>query len=434
MHGSLLLPGDKSISHRAAIIAALAHGRTRIENFSSGRDCASTLSCLRQLGVGIERDGSSVSIEGAGINGLRAPLAPLDCGNSGSTMRLLAGVLGAQSFVSGLTGDESLRSRPMLRIIEPLARMGANISSENGRAPLVIKGQSPLKALSYRMPVMSAQVKSCILLAGLNAEGRTEVFEEPASTRDHTERLLKWFGVAVETEMETGSEASFQKISLNGPASLRAHDIEVPGDVSSAAFFLIAAASMHGSDLEIKDVGLNPTRSRMIETLQELGANVRVSNERERCNEAVGDIQVRGSKALMPRDENEQASILRGPVIARLIDELPALAVFGTQVAGGLEIRDAQELRFKESDRIRATVENLRAMGAQVEEYEDGLKVAGRTALRGARLDSYGDHRIAMAFTVAAMLADGESEIRGADCAGISFPGFYELLESVTER
>ncbi len=433
LRGSLRLPGDKSISHRAAIIAALAEGSTRIDNFSTSQDCAATLSCLRQLGVKIEQEGASITIEGSGPDGLRAPLEPLDCGNSGSTMRMLAGVLAAQDFVSELTGDESLRTRPMQRIIEPLTQMGAHISSTDGRAPLIIKGQRPLKHISYRMPVKSAQVKSCILLAALGADGLAEVIEETDSTRDHTERLLRWFSVPLTLEPEV-IDASTQKISLRGLSIPQARDIEIPGDISSAVFFMIAAAALPGSGLEIKDVGLNPTRAEIIKTLQELGADVLVKNERARCNEAIGDIHVRGANALSNISSNQTANILRGPTVARLIDELPALAVFGTQVAGGLMIRDAQELRVKESDRIRATVENLRAMGAEVEEYDDGLRVAGRVRLRGAKLDSYGDHRIAMAFTIAALFAEGESEIVDADCASVSLPEFYQLLESVIEQ
>jgi 3-phosphoshikimate 1-carboxyvinyltransferase len=433
LRGNQRLPGDKSISHRAAIIAALAEGSTRIDNFSTSQDCAATLSCLKQLGVKIEQQGASILIEGSGPDGLRAPLEPLDCGNSGSTMRMLAGALAAQDFVSELTGDESLRTRPMQRIIEPLTQMGAHISSTDGRAPLIITGRRPLKHISYRMPVKSAQVKSCILLAGLGADGQTEVTEETASTRDHTERMLKWFGVPLKIESEA-IDASTQKISLKGLSTLLARNIEIPGDISSAVFFMIAAAALPDSDLEIKDVGLNPTRAEIIKTLRELGAQVLVEKERERCNEAIGDIHVRGINSLSNISSNQTTNILRGQAVARLIDELPALAVFGTQVAGGLVIRDAQELRVKESDRIRATVENLRAMSADVEEYNDGLRVAGRVQLRGAKLDSHGDHRIAMAFTIAALLAEGESEMVGADCASVSLPEFYQLLESVIER
>lgn len=433
LRGSLRLPGDKSISHRAAITGALACGRTRIENFSTSQDCAATLHCLKQLGVSIERDGTNVVIEGVGLDGLRAPLAPLDCGNSGSTMRMLAGVLASQNFVSELTGDESLSTRPMRRIIEPLEKMGARITSTEGHAPLIIEGRRPLKGISYHLPVASAQVKSCVLLAGLGADGQTQVIEEIGSTRDHTERLLRWFGVGLETKV-LADEPHLQAITVEGLSGFKAHDVSVPGDISSAAFFLIAAALLPGSDLELKDVGLNPTRAQIIETLRELGAEVFVSNVREECNELVGDIRVSGRETRLYFPGNERENVLRGAAIARLIDELPALSVFGTQLEGGFEIREAAELRHKETDRIRATARNLRAMGAEVEEYDDGLAIAGRARLRGARLTSYGDHRIAMAFTVAALLAEGDSEINGAECVRISFPEFYELLESVVER
>ncbi|HEV7857625.1 MAG TPA: 3-phosphoshikimate 1-carboxyvinyltransferase [Pyrinomonadaceae bacterium] len=433
VRGRLRLPGDKSISHRAGIIAALAEGTTRIENFSTSRDCAATLACLSQLGVRIARRGTSVRIEGVGLEGLRAPAAMLDCGNSGSTMRMLAGVLAGQDFVSGLTGDDSLRSRPMKRIIEPLELMGARITSEEGRAPLRIEGRQPLKAITYRMPVASAQVKSCVLLAGLLAEGRTEVIEEGGPTRDHTERMLDWLGVPLTKGRAQAGDAVSEVFAINGPVKFKARDLIIPGDISSAAFFIAAAAMRPGSELLIEDVGLNPTRSQIVSTFGELHAGVLIDERRAVCNEAVGTIRVRGAGGLAPVREG-QSNILRGSLIPQLIDELPMLAVVGTQVLGGLRIHDAKELRVKESDRINATVENLRRMGASVEEYEDGLRVSGPTRLRGATLDSYGDHRIAMAFTVAALLAEGESEIIGAECASVSFPEFFQLLETLIER
>lgn len=445
IRGSLRLPGDKSISHRAAILAALGRGHTRLTNFSTSADCAATLACLRQLGVRVERDETSVLIEGVGLDGLRAPSAPLDCGNSGSTMRMLAGVLAGQNFVSTLAGDESLHSRPMKRIIEPLEMMGARISSENGCAPLRIEGRRPLKAISYEMPVESAQVKSCILLAGLNAEGRTEVIERQGATRDHTERMLRWLGVPVgkrkiEDEEFTKEVDSKAAISVEGHAQFGARDVYIPGDISSAAFFIAASALLPGSQLEIKQVGLNPTRTRLLSVLRTLGADVRVdsteangSSEQEDFDEPFGDLTVTGSTGLVAV-ESEKSNVLRGSLIPQLIDELPILAVLGSQILGGISIRDAAELRVKESDRIRATVENLRAMGAHVEEHADGLTIPERTRLRGARLNAHGDHRIAMAFTIAALIAEGESEVVGAECVGVSFPEFFELLESVVER
>ncbi|MGB7925047.1 MAG: 3-phosphoshikimate 1-carboxyvinyltransferase [Pyrinomonadaceae bacterium] len=432
------LPGDKSISHRAAIIAALAHGRSRIDNFSTSEDCAATLACLRRLGVEIERDDDTttgVTIEGAGS--LRAPSQALDCGNSGSTMRMLAGVLAGQPFVSELTGDDSLRSRPMGRIIEPLERMGARVVAEAGHAPLRIEGRRPLVPVMYEMPVASAQVKSCILLAGLNANGRTLVIEKRGATRDHTERMLRWFGVAVETSTGEREDGWPDLVSIDGPAQLHARDVEVPGDISSAAFFIAAAALLPGSTLEIGSVGLNPTRAQILRLLQSLGAHVSVQEMRERYNERVGNVHVSASAGRLAPAHPGRSNVLGGPLVPQLIDELPLLAVVGTQVEGGITIRDAAELRVKETDRISATVANLRAMGAEVEEHEDGMTVAGQPArpLRGATLDARGDHRIAMAFTIAALISEGESEIEGAEeCVGVSFPEFFRLLEQVVER
>ncbi|HEX7177807.1 MAG TPA: 3-phosphoshikimate 1-carboxyvinyltransferase [Pyrinomonadaceae bacterium] len=444
------LPGDKSISHRAAIIAALARGRTRVRNFSTSADCASTLECLRRLGVQVEREGDSADgaliIDGAGGEeagrwSLRAPEGALDCGNSGTTMRLLAGVLAAQDFTATLTGDASLSERPMRRVVEPLELMGARVQTEEGHAPLRVEGRRPLRAVTYEMPVASAQVKSCILLAGLGAEGDTRVVEQLAPTRDHTERLLEWFGARVrvqdapEPNERRELSAHQSSVTVEGPALLRARDVTVPGDISSAAFLLAASALLPESDLFIDGVGLNPTRAGIVRALRALGADIRVVNAHDECNELVGGVRVRGAGALRRAAGRDGAGTLRGAAVARLIDELPVLAVVGTQVEGGLEIRDAGELRVKESDRIDATVRNLRAMGAEVEEFDDGLRVGGPTRLRGARLASFGDHRIAMAFTVAALVASGESLIEGAgECVPVSFPEFYELLESVVER
>ena len=425
------MPGDKSISHRAAIIAALAEGSSHLSNYSASLDCASTLSCLRRLGVSVEQDGGDVRIVGRGALGLEAPVAALDCGNSGSTMRMLAGVLAGQGFDSVLTGDASLLSRPMKRIIEPLELMGARIVSEAGRPPLGIAGANPLKPIRYQLPIASAQVKSCVLLAGLHAEGRTEVVETSGRTRDHTERMLRWFGVPVETRV-TADEALANMIRIHGPVRFPARDVNIPGDISSAAFLIAAAALLAGSDLEIRDVGLNPTRAQFVSMLVSLGLDIEVSAVREDCNERFGILIVRG-REMVPQGSSG-SNIVAGPMIVQLIDELPVLAVLGTQLPGGIEIRDAAELRLKETDRIAATVSNLRAMGAEVEEFKDGLAVAGPVRLRGAVLDSYADHRIAMAFTVAALIADGESEISGAECVAVSFPEFFELLNSIVEH
>jgi 3-phosphoshikimate 1-carboxyvinyltransferase len=452
LRGRVHVPGDKSISHRAGIIAALARGRTKINDFLTSADCLSTLAALRALGVRVGRDGSAVLIEGAGAEDgapdFRPPRRPLDCGNSGTTMRLLAGVLAAQPFSSTLTGDESLSRRPMRRVIEPLGLMGARLKAVDGHAPLAVEGRRPLRAVEYETPVASAQVKSCVLLAGLGAEGRTRVFERGVLTRDHTERMLAWFGAQVETSAATGKGGSAAKdkgdaanddgvaihaACVRGPARLEVRDIRVPGDISSAAFLLAAAALLPGSDVTIEGVGLNPTRAEIVSTLRNLGARLSVEDSREACNEPVGDVRARGTRTLAP--ERDGANVLRGADVARLIDELPVLAVVGTQVEGGLEIRDARELRVKESDRIGAVVSNLRAMGAGVEEFDDGLRVGGPAPLRGARLQSFGDHRVAMAFAVAALAASGETFIEGAEeCVAVSFPEFFPLLESLAER
>ena len=427
------MPGDKSISHRAAMIAALAHGTSAIRNFSTSADCTATLSCLSALGIAIGRDNTAVAITGAGIDGLREPSGPLDCGNSGSTMRLLAGILAGQDFKSTLTGDESLRSRPMQRIIEPLQMMGARISSRDGRAPLVIHGHRKLNAISYELLVASAQVKSCILLAGLSAAGRTEVIENEI-TRDHTERMLRSFGVQIETGAAEPKGKNARFAAVKGPARLSPHNVSIPGDISSAAYFIAAAALLRGSSLEVSDVGVNPTRVLFLEQLRALGLDVEITNVREDSNEPVGEIRVRGSEGQTSSSQSDSPLMIRGLIVPQLIDELPLLAVVGSQMKGGIEIRNAAELRVKESDRIAATAQNLRAMGAEVEEFDDGLRVGGRARLRGAKVDPRGDHRIAMAFTVAALLADGETEITDSECVAVSFPEFFELLESVVER
>lgn len=423
LSGRVTLPGDKSISHRSAIFAALAAGVTRISNFASSADCTSTLSCLAGLGTKIDRQGKDVVVTGCGKRGFEASKGPLDCGNSGTTMRLIAGVLAGRPFDSVLVGDESLSARPMKRVISPLAEMGASIDAVDGHAPLTIHGGARLKGIEYRPPVASAQVKSCVLLAGLNAEGETSVIEQ-VETRDHTERMLRWFGVDVREE-KTGVG---KKTTVNGDAFLTAKDFTVPSDISSSAFFLVAAACLGGSELTLPNVGLNSTRDAVIRVLQSCGADIVIQNERERCNEPSADLRVQGGIGV-----RAGSNLLHGEIIANLIDEVPILAVFGTQIEGGLEIRDAGELRVKESDRIAAVVANLRKMGAEVEEFEDGLRV-GRSQLKAARLDSFGDHRIAMAFAVAGLLADGETEIMGADCAAVSFPEFFDILETVAER
>jgi len=414
--GSVRLPGDKSISHRYAMLAGIAEGKTRLENFSTGADCASTLKCLRALGVEWTRDGNTVEVNARGAK-LRAPTAPLDCGNSGSTMRMLSGMLAGQDFSSELIGDESLSRRPMARIITPLELMGARISSANGsRAPLQITG-GRLKAMDYHMPVASAQVKSALLFAGLFAEGETAV-EESITTRDHGELALRAFGATVK---QRGMEARIQ-----GGQKLRAIEAQIPGDVSSASFFLCAAALFPGSQLVIHDLLMNPTRTRLLDLLISMGTGITVTQLEEKHGELRGTLQVEGRSL--------RGAVVSGPDTSALIDEIPVLAAIAPYTSSGIEIRDAQELRVKESDRIAALATNLRAIGAEVEERADGLKIPGGQKLRGGEVESFGDHRIAMAFAAAALRAEGETRIHRADAAIISYPEFFEVLENLVQR
>lgn len=429
MKGSVSLPGDKSISHRAALFSALAEGETQITNFASSEDCSSTLRCLEDLGVVVVRNGSEVRIKGVGKNGLNPPANELDCGNSGTTVRLIAGILAGQDFDSVLTGDESLSKRPMRRIIEPLAQMNAEIDSNEFLLPMKIHGKNPLKAIRYILPVASAQVKSCLLLAGLNAAGKTTV-ESPAAktktpnSRNHTELMLKFLGADVREDFRETDDGFIHEVTIDGGSKLSARDLVIPSDISSAAFFMVAAACLKGSDVLLQNVGLNPTRAAIITVLQRFGVKIDILNERVACGEIVGDLRVTGKGNF---EYNAASHIIDGDIIANLIDEIPVLAVFGTQIEGGLEIRDAGELRVKESDRISAVVENLKRMGADVEEFPDGLRV-GRSSLKGAAIDSFGDHRIAMAFAVAGLFAHGETEIMNSECAAISFPEFFDTL------
>lgn len=413
--GSVRMPGDKSISHRYAMLAAIAEGPSEIRGFSASADCRSTLECLTQLGVHIERGERAVVVQGVGLSGLRAPAASLDAGNSGTTMRMLAGILAGQPFRSVLTGDASLSRRPMQRVIDPLTQMGARIqSAEGGLPPLEIEG-GPLKPIRYALPVPSAQVKSAMLLAGLFAEGETEVIE-PVATRDHTEIALEQMGAGISRHGRT--------IVVRGRARLEGRKFYVPGDISSAAFFIVAALLVPESSLVIENVGFNPTRTAILDLLVALGARVRVLNVEMANGELFGNLHV-------------EASRLRGgeippETVPGLIDELPALAVLGTQTEQGLAFHGAAELRVKESDRIAVVAENLRRLGAEVEEFPDGLRVAGQQKLRGAEIETRADHRMAMAFTVAGLIADGPTLIRDSACVDVSFPDFFETLASVT--
>ena len=422
--GHLRVPGDKSISHRAAIISALAPGTSKISNFATGADCSATVACLKALGVAINEAAGNLIIDGVGRDGFKPSEKPLDCGNSGSTMRMLAGVLAGQSFTSTLLGDESLSTRPMRRIIEPLEAMGASIQSQAGKPPLTIIGTDSLKAIAYNLPISSAQVKSCVLLAGVNAAGVTTVSESAVKSRDHTERMLQWFGASLSQHTEEERHV----VRMNGPGALVARDLTIPGDISSAAYFVAAAGLLPSSDLILENVGLNPTRTGFLSLFESLGLAAETTNVREENNEPLGNIRVSGKVSPV-----QSQITLSGSASAQVIDELPLLAILGSQTPGGIEIRDAEELRLKESDRIAATVENLRAMGATVKEFDDGMSIAP-AQLKGARLESYGDHRIAMAFTVAALIAEGDSELHDSDCVRISFPGFFEVLESLIER
>jgi 3-phosphoshikimate 1-carboxyvinyltransferase len=418
LRGSVSLPGDKSISHRYAMLAAIADGPSLLGNYSTGADCASTLSCLRSLGVNWERREAAdnlIEVRGTGPS-LSAPTQPLDCGNSGSTIRMLSGIVAAQKFSSEMAGDDSLGRRPMERVITPLTAMGAQIISRNGRPPLRITG-AKLKGIDYKMPVASAQVKTCLLFAGLLAEGETRI-EEPLRTRDHGEVALRAFGAHLERK---GNE-----VRIRGGQSLRGMEARVPGDLSSAAFFLCAAALFPNSQLTITSLLMNPTRARLLDILMQMGLGISVTQLEEVHGELVGTLQVEGGRL--------KGATIAGSDTAALIDEIPVLAAIAPYTEQGIEVRDAGELRVKESDRIATLVANLRAMGAEVEEREDGLKIPGGQALHGAELESFGDHRIAMAFSIAALRAQGETLIRGSECAAVSYPAFFSTLEELVER
>jgi 3-phosphoshikimate 1-carboxyvinyltransferase len=418
IYGSLRLPGDKSISHRYAMLGAFAEGTSRFTNFSTGADCASTLSCMEALGAKINRSGSD-AIEVTGVAGRVTPAGhPLDCGNSGSTMRMISGLLAAQQGSFTLTGDASLSRRPMERIRRPLEAMGARLTLTDGHAPLSIEG-GPLRSIDYTTPVPSAQVKTCVLLAGLQTSGITKV-REALRTRDHSELALRAFGATLTRTLES--------VSISGPQALHAIEAAVPGDISSAAFFMCAAALFPGSGLVLDSIGLNPTRATLLDVLTALGARIAVLNLEEKHAELVGTVQISAPP------EGLGSTAISGPLAAQLIDELPVLAAIAPFTSGGIRIRDAKELRVKESDRIALVAKNLRAMGAEVIEFEDGLDVPGGQTLHGATIDAGGDHRIAMAFSIAALRAQGDTLIQGAESAAISFPEFFELLDLVAER
>jgi 3-phosphoshikimate 1-carboxyvinyltransferase len=416
--GSLRLPGDKSISHRYGMLAAFAEGTSRFTNFSTGADCASTLACMEALGAKVRRLDDGV-VEVTGVAGRVTPTdAPLDCGNSGSTMRMISGLLAPQRGSFTLVGDASLSRRPMERIRKPLEAMGARLTLTDGHAPLRIEG-GQLQPIDYTTPVPSAQIKTCVLLAGLQTEGTTTV-REAVRTRDHSELALRAFGANLTRKLDS--------VSITGPQALHAIEAAVPGDISSAAFFFCAAALFPGSGLVLDQLGLNPTRAALLDVLTALGVHISVLNLEEKHAELVGTVQVSAPAGGLG------STAITGALAAQLIDELPVLAAIAPYTSGGIRIRDARELRVKESDRIALVASNLRAMGAEVEEFEDGLDVPGGQTLHGATIDSGGDHRVAMAFSVAALRAEGETLIQGAESAAISFPEFFKLLDLVAER
>jgi 3-phosphoshikimate 1-carboxyvinyltransferase len=413
--GEICLPGDKSISHRYGMLASIAEGESRIHNYSTGADCHSTLASVRALGIAVDESGADVTIHGHGLDGLKPPAGELDAGNSGSTIRMLSGILAAQPFTSRITGDASLSRRPMERIMKPLGAMGASISAREGRfPPLEIRG-AKLRPIDYTLPVPSAQVKTCVLFAALYADGET-VVREPVRSRDHTEIALREFGAEVRVERRV--------IKLAGRPRLTGRELFVPSDLSSAAFFIVAALLVPGSSLVLRGVGLNPTRSTLLDVLAAMGAEIRILDVEEKNGELVGQISVKSSRV--------RGGVIEKETTAALIDEIPVLAILGAASEQGLTVRDAAELRIKETDRIATIADNLRRMGVQPEETADGIRIPGRQHFRAATLDSFGDHRIAMAFSIAALVADGPCTVGGAEAASVSFPEFFQILRQVT--
>lgn len=414
LSGSLLLPGDKSISHRFAMIASLAEGTSKITNYSTGADCHSTLGCVKALGIEVEEQGTTVTIQGKGLNGWSKPAHDLDAGNSGSTIRMMAGLLAGQPFTSTMFGDESLSRRPVDRVMKPLSQMGAKFEARDNRFPPLTVHGGTLHPMDYTLPVASAQVKTCVLFGGLFAKGQT-VVREPVRSRDHTEIALKEFGADLTVKQRV--------ITLQGRAKLSGREVVVPSDLSGAAFFLVAALIVPGSSLSIHGVGLNPTRSALLDFLLSIGANIKILRIEVLNGEPIGDIQVQYAPV--------KGGVIEGDMAAALIDEIPVLAVLGAASEEGLLIRDAAELRIKETDRIATVVENFSRMGIHVEATPDGMHVPGKQRFKAANFDSFGDHRIAMAFAVAALRADGNSIIDNAEAASVSFPEFWNILESI---
>jgi len=419
LSGEIVVPGDKSISHRAIMFASLAKGTSRVSGLLRGEDCMSTLAAFQAMGVEVvEEDSGDLLITGEGLSGLKEPETVLDCGNSGTTMRLMSGILSGQPFFSVLTGDQYLRRRPMGRVIDPLTNMGAQINGREGnrKAPFAING-GHLRSVEYHSPVASAQVKSAVLLAGMQVEGVTTVYE-PHLSRDHSERMLRYFGVRVDS-FKGGA-------SIHGKAELIARDVDVPGDISSAAFFLVAGLIVPGSELLLKNVGVNSTRSGIIDILQAMGGSIELLNQRELSGEPIADLLVRSSEL--------KGIEIGGELVPRAIDEFPVVSVAAAFAEGTTTISDAKELRVKETDRIAAMCETLSKIGAQIEPLEDGMRITGRQSLSGGEVDSFGDHRIAMSMAVAALAAETPVTIRDTACTATSFPNFWELLEQLSCR
>ena len=417
LRGEITVPGDKSISHRSVMLGSIAKGDTRISGFLTGEDCLSTIDCFKKLGIDIEVNGTDVTVHGKGLKGLSAPAETLDVGNSGTTLRLMSGILSAQPFTARLTGDSSIQKRPMGRVASPLGLMGAKITSENEKmtAPLTIEGQS-LHGIDYTLPVASAQVKSALILAGLYADGETRI-TEPEATRDHTEIMLNYLGADIRKEGDT--------IVVRPAAELTGKDITVPGDISSAAYFIAAALISKDSEVLIKNVGVNPTRTGIITAFKAMGGNIELTNERTVCGEPVADILVRSSRL--------HGVVIKGAIIPKLIDEIPVIAAAACYASGETVIADAAELRVKESDRIKTMAAELGRMGATVIQTDDGMIILGGIPLHGAVCESYNDHRVAMSVAVAALGAKGETQIKDCGCVDISFPGYFDALMSLRE-
>ncbi|WP_100407222.1 3-phosphoshikimate 1-carboxyvinyltransferase [Bacillus solitudinis] len=418
LNGTIRVPGDKSISHRAVMFGAIAEGTTTVEGFLPGEDCLSTIACFQKLGVNIEQDGERVTIEGKGWEGLEEPSDILDVGNSGTTTRLMLGILATRPFHSVVIGDDSIAKRPMARVTNPLRKMGAEIDGRNegNFTPLSIRG-GQTKGITYQSKVASAQVKSCLLLAGLQSEGTTSV-TEPALSRDHTERMLEAYGVTVTREGLT--------VSVEGGQALKAQHIVVPGDVSSAAFFLVAGAIVPNSEITLQGVGLNPTRSGIIDVLKLMGASLKLTNETMVGGEPIADVTIKTSEL--------HGIEISGDLIPRLIDEIPVIAVLASQANGTTIIKDAEELKVKETNRIDTVVSELTKLGVSIQATEDGMIINGGALLKGATVNSYGDHRIGMAMAIAGLIAEGDVTIERSDAIAVSYPSFFEHISLLEEK